>query len=316
MKAFILKSNTRLYFKKNILIIGDRIISLIEDDIKTLKHLRYRPLTKKEVNKIFEASLKEMLVGVSLRKKWLALPPKRNFDYERTKKSIAQACFIKSKTKFKIVWESDVWEMPPGEYYFEGYIPRKVLGADKLYYCRMRSLNETRDKWIINRLSENQVSSVLELGCGKQPRLMDKIQKLHRIKSYIGIDLLAPNLEKNNFKTIRGDFFEYLKVADANTALVAEEVIEHLPENKLVEIFHGFGTTFPKVVLMTTPNGSFTKLLGLERRHPDHHFEWSKKELIRWTKMIEMKFNCNAIIHEIGSKRGKQCPSWGIEIIF
>ncbi|CAG7721868.1 unnamed protein product [Allacma fusca] len=77
-------------------------------------------------------------------------------------------------------------------------------------------------------------------------------------------------------------------------AIVGIEILEHL--NKDVEekfIFNLFKKYAPPLVILTTPNGDFNTVFGLEKgefRHWDHRFELSRQEFIEWCTMVCTNF--------------------------
>lgn len=61
--------------------------------------------------------------------------------------------------------------------------------------------------------------------------------------------------------------------------------IEHLHDHVLSRVpFNIFGYIRPKLVIVTTPNAEFNVLFpDFNRfRHPDHKFEWTRKQFEDW----------------------------------
>ena len=62
----------------------------------------------------------------------------------------------------------------------------------------------------------------------------------------------------------------------------------------------------PKVILLTTPNIEYNVLykdmdIG-KMRHPDHRFEWSRKEFKSWALHVAEKYNYKVEILPIGEE--------------
>jgi 3' terminal RNA ribose 2'-O-methyltransferase Hen1 len=83
------------------------------------------------------------------------------------------------------------------------------------------------------------------------------------------------------------------------------EVIEHLDEARL----HGFERVLfeaahPKAVLLTTPNADynvhFDSLSAGQFRHPDHRFEWTRREFETWCRGVAARYSYRVALSGIG----------------
>ncbi|KAJ8680840.1 hypothetical protein QAD02_016627 [Eretmocerus hayati] len=76
-------------------------------------------------------------------------------------------------------------------------------------------------------------------------------------------------------------------------AVICIELVEHLYPEPLTQLpYNIFGFIRPKVAVVTTPNSDFnvlfTNLKGF--RHPDHKFEWTRKQFEDWANNIVKRF--------------------------
>jgi hypothetical protein len=72
---------------------------------------------------------------------------------------------------------------------------------------------------------------------------------------------------------------------------VLVEVIEHLDPPRLAAAEQNvFGSARPRTVVVTTPNAEFNvrweTLPAGEFRHPDHRFEWTRKDFRAWSEAV------------------------------
>ncbi|KAL6265102.1 hypothetical protein P5V15_005192 [Pogonomyrmex californicus] len=83
---------------------------------------------------------------------------------------------------------------------------------------------------------------------------------------------------------------EKLQDVDAVTCI---ELIEHLYPDTLMDLpFNIFGYIKPQVVVVTTPNVEFNVLFPnfSGYRHPDHKFEWTRKQFQDWAQNIVVRY--------------------------
>ncbi|XP_071558074.1 uncharacterized protein Hen1 [Temnothorax nylanderi] len=83
-----------------------------------------------------------------------------------------------------------------------------------------------------------------------------------------------------------------VKLKHAN-AVICIELIEHLYPDTLLNLpFNIFGYIKPEVAIITTPNAEFNvvfpRLSGY--RHPDHKFEWTRKQFQDWAQNIVVRY--------------------------
>lgn len=154
-------------------------------------------------------------------------------------------------------------------------------------------LYKERISSIYNLLLENNVTSVLELGCGTG-RLLQKLAESKSFSKIVGIDnsdkrvIKAQKATKNyDVQILKQSFFqiENPNIFKNYDAIVASEVIEHLvPEDleKLIAlIFEGIS---PKIIVFTTPNKTYNcnyATLYNGFRHSSHVFEYDEIDIMK-----------------------------------
>lgn len=150
-------------------------------------------------------------------------------------------------------------------------------------------------------LKQNNVSSVLDLGCG-EGKLMSRLIKERGLTRIVGVDASVRTLEMAHRKlrlNQAGDAMAErvslqmgsLTYGDRRwqgfDAATLVEVIEHIEPHRLSALVLSlFADARPRMVVMTTPNREYNVLFeGLKDgklRHPDHRFEWTRAEFESW----------------------------------
>ena len=154
-------------------------------------------------------------------------------------------------------------------------------------------------------LRQNNVTSVLDLGCG-EGKLMSRLIKERGLARIVGVDASVRTLEAAHRKlrlhqagdamaervTLQMGSLTYgdrrWQGFDAATLV---EVIEHIEPHRLSALVLSlFADARPRMVVMTTPNREYNVLFeGLKDgklRHPDHRFEWARAEFESWANMV------------------------------
>ncbi|SMR71145.1 3' terminal RNA ribose 2'-O-methyltransferase Hen1 [Aliiroseovarius halocynthiae] len=154
-------------------------------------------------------------------------------------------------------------------------------------------------------LKQNNVSSVLDLGCG-EGKLMSRLIKERGLSRIVGVDASVRTLERAHRKlrlhqagdamservSLQMGSLTYgdrrWKGFDAATLV---EVIEHIEPHRLSALAMSlFADARPQMVIMTTPNREYNVLFeGLKDgklRHPDHRFEWTRAEFESWANIV------------------------------
>lgn len=155
------------------------------------------------------------------------------------------------------------------------------------------TLYKERISSIYSILVNNNVTSVLELGCGTG-RLLQKLAESKKFSKLMGIDNSEKRVTKAQKTTkdydvqvLKQSFLEITNPKEFNNydAIVASEVIEHLVSEdleKLISLI--FEKISPNIVIFTTPNKTYncnyeTLYNGL--RHSSHIFEYDEIDIIK-----------------------------------
>ncbi|MDA7965736.1 3' terminal RNA ribose 2'-O-methyltransferase Hen1 [Ruegeria sp.] len=154
-------------------------------------------------------------------------------------------------------------------------------------------------------LRQNNVASVLDLGCG-EGKLMTRLIKERSLARIVGVDASVRTLEAAHRKlrlNQAGDAMAErvslqmgsLTYGDRRwqgfDAATLVEVIEHIEPHRLSALVLSlFADARPRLVVMTTPNREYNVLFdGLKDgklRHPDHRFEWTRAEFESWANKV------------------------------
>ncbi|MEX0953630.1 MAG: methyltransferase domain-containing protein [Rhizobiaceae bacterium] len=159
-------------------------------------------------------------------------------------------------------------------------------------------LHEQRLDAVEQVMQAKKVRTVLDLGCGDGD-LVARMAREPRIKRIVGIDKCDDALGRlrKRLRPISGsmpariELFHAsltdhsLRLAGFECALLIE-TIEHIDPERLWSVERSvFSQMRPRMVIITTPNAEFNRLLGVPShcfRHPDHRFEWDRARFRRW----------------------------------
>lgn len=166
-------------------------------------------------------------------------------------------------------------------------------------------LHALRLDTVVEVLRQNNVTSVLDLGCG-EGKLMSRLIKERVLARIVGVDASVRTLETAHRKLRlhqAGDAMAErvslqlgsLTYGDRRwqgfDAATLVEVIEHIEPHRLSALVLSlFADARPRMVVMTTPNREYNVLFdGLKDgklRHPDHRFEWTRAEFESWANIV------------------------------
>jgi 3' terminal RNA ribose 2'-O-methyltransferase Hen1 len=146
---------------------------------------------------------------------------------------------------------------------------------------------------------------VLDLGCG-QGQLVAALLKDPRFTEIVGVDVSVRALEwaarrlrldrmgerqASRVTLLQGSLAYTDKRLKGYDAAVLSEVVEHLDLPRLPALEYAvFGAARPRTVVVTTPNVEYNvrweTLPAGDRRHPDHRFEWTRREFRDWAGAV------------------------------
>src|SRR5258708_4147678 len=160
---------------------------------------------------------------------------------------------------------------------------------------------------------------ILDLGCG-EGRLLRRLSTdsffeelvgidasmsvLTRAKERLGLERL-PESQRSRFKLLHSSLtYRDSRLAGFDGAAVIE-VVEHLhPERLLAFERSVFEFAAPAVVALTTPNVEynvrFRSLRAGQLRHPDHRFEWSRRDFQGWSEAVATRFGYQVTFEGLG----------------
>lgn len=181
-------------------------------------------------------------------------------------------------------------------------------------------LHRQRHEAVIKALKDNNVSTLLDLGCGegKLLRLLKSERSLSKIAGCdvsirsleVAMDRLKPDRKRRGEPEVEL-FQSALTYRDKRfaqyDAVTLVEVIEHIDEPRLGALERAvFDAASPRVVIVTTPNGEYNVLFeGLPAgkfRHADHRFEWSRAEFKAWAERIAGSYGYDVTLSPIGDE--------------
>jgi 3' terminal RNA ribose 2'-O-methyltransferase Hen1 len=186
---------------------------------------------------------------------------------------------------------------------------------------RTISLNERRLEAVFEVLKASGASRVLDLGCGEGKLLrrlladsqfteiagMDvAIRVLEQAESRLKLDRLAPK-QRERIRLLHGSLmYRDVRLRGFDAAAVME-VVEHLDAPRLRAFERVlFESAQPGMVALTTPNAEYNvkwqTLPTGEFRHPDHRFEWTRREFQEWAGGVASRFGYDVRFLPVGDE--------------
>lgn len=164
-------------------------------------------------------------------------------------------------------------------------------------------LNTQRHDAVHQALLDLRARSVIDLGCGVG-QFLDRLVRTPSFSRVAGTDVSTRSLQHavRRLRVERMSERQSERVTVFQSALTYEderlagfdaavlmEVVEHVDLARLDALERVvFGAAKPGAVLVTTPNSEYNALYeGLVgMRHPDHRFEWSRREFADWSDRV------------------------------
>lgn len=160
-------------------------------------------------------------------------------------------------------------------------------------------LHERRLDRVAALIAEAGAGRVLDLGCG-DGKLVARLIRDPAVTEIVGVEVSSqelaradarfadlPEMQKRKLRLLQGSLiYRDLRLRGFDAAALVE-VIEHFEPDRLPHLERAlFGDARPATLIVTTPNRDHNVLFeGLQAgafRHPDHRFEWSRREFEAW----------------------------------
>ena len=180
------------------------------------------------------------------------------------------------------------------------------------------ALHRARIAAVIDVLRGSDARHVADLGCGPGEllfHLRDYVQftwllggdiaarTLARARQRLGLDLLETDAR---LRLCCASFENCDWAQRPIDAAVLLETIEHLQPGRLSRLESSlFGQVRPATIVITTPNQEYNSLHGLaagERRHPGHHFEWTRPQFKTWCVGVARRRGYAVQFRDIGPR--------------
>jgi 3' terminal RNA ribose 2'-O-methyltransferase Hen1 len=181
-------------------------------------------------------------------------------------------------------------------------------------------LNDARMDAVIEALRASGAKSIADLGCG-EGKLLARLVRERWAERLIGVDASARELERaarrlklhesggppeGRVTLLHGALtYRDKRIAGIDAAALVE-VIEHLDPDRLPSLARAlFREARPGTVVVTTPNAEYNALFpDLAKgafRHPDHRFEWTRRQFRDWVRSVETEFGYRAELRDVGA---------------
>jgi 3' terminal RNA ribose 2'-O-methyltransferase Hen1 len=142
------------------------------------------------------------------------------------------------------------------------------------------SLNEQRVAVVLAALRASGAKRVLDLGCG-EGKLLRELLKDPQFEAIVGLDVSIRALE-----TAR-DRLRLDRLPERQAARISLIHGSLCYRDRRLE---GFDAARPHTIVLTTPNREYNvkwENVGADnRRHPDHRFEWTRREFREWAETV------------------------------
>ncbi|MDX2035259.1 MAG: 3' terminal RNA ribose 2'-O-methyltransferase Hen1 [Isosphaeraceae bacterium] len=181
------------------------------------------------------------------------------------------------------------------------------------------SLNDQRLAAVTAAIRASGAKRVLDLGCG-EGKLLRELLKQKQIDEVVGMDVSIRALEiarerlaldrmperlAARIKLLHGSLIYRDARLEGFDAAAVVEVVEHLDPPRLSAFERTvFEFARPRTVILTTPNREYNvswEGIGAEKlRHPDHRFEWTRREFQEWAGRVSESHGYSVGFQSIG----------------
>ncbi|MEH7276356.1 3' terminal RNA ribose 2'-O-methyltransferase Hen1 [Neobacillus vireti] len=185
-------------------------------------------------------------------------------------------------------------------------------------------LNDLRYEAILNVIRAlPQKENIVDLGAG-EGRLSVQLGFVEGVKEILSIEpsnksrlkaieRFGQVIDKEGYvepQSLPGSLYYFDSRLQNKDIIILCEVIEHIDEERLPEIFNTILNDYrPKTLIVTTPNQEYNVLYDMDEamRHDDHRFEWTRAEFAQhveaWSKGYPYQVNIQGI--------GEEHPTYG-----
>ncbi len=169
------------------------------------------------------------------------------------------------------------------------------------------SLAQQRIERVVELVRSSGARSVLDVGCGEGRLLTALAADPGLVLAGVDVSMAALGRAETALARVRGVelWQSSLVYADARCrgydAAILMEVIEHVDLDRLPRAAHTvFDGMAPRVVIVTTPNREYNAHYGIDVRHPDHRFEFTRGDFTRWCDSVAVEYRYDVEIGGIG----------------
>lgn len=189
------------------------------------------------------------------------------------------------------------------------------------------SLNEQRLGAVVSALRASGAKRVLDLGCG-EGKLIRELLRDRQFAEVVGMDVSIRTLEvaqrrlkvdrlpptqASRLRLIHGSLMYRDRRLEGFDAAAVVEVVEHLDPPRLSAFERVlFEFARPHTVVLTTPNREYNvtweTLPAGKFRHPDHRFEWTRREFQEWANAVAGRFGYAVRFLPVGPEHPEHGP--------